>query len=364
VGPGRERAAAGGRSRHAAEEVVTMPADSSSVEGSSGAKTDLVLEGGGVKGLGLLGAVTSLAAHGYTFPRIAGTSAGAIVGALVAACMARGAEISRLEKLMEDLDYISFRDETPLDRLHGPGKVAELLLSRGIYKGDYLVTWLSKQLEDLGVETFGDLRISEADDPGSALPDHQRYRLVVMASDISTGQLVRLPWDYRHYGLEAESMRVVDAVRASMSIPFFFHPSELKTSDGNRVTLVDGGMLSNFPIESFDRDDGNPPRWPTFGVKLSARPQGYAEKQPTGNVLEFSVACLHTLLAAHDAYHLDDKHVTERTIFVDTSGVSATDFDIDRETQRRLFANGQQSAEQFLSTWPPPSFTAAGQWLD
>ncbi len=31
-------------------------------------------------------------------------------------------------------------------------------------------------------------------------------------------------------------------------------------------------MLSNFPIEVFDRTDGKPPRWPTFGIKLSARP--------------------------------------------------------------------------------------------
>lgn len=340
-----------------------MPADSSSVEGTSGAKADLVLEGGGVKGLGLLGAVTTLASHGYAFPRVAGTSAGAIVGALVAACMNRGADISRLGSVMDDIDYTRFQDKTPLDHLGPPGQATELLLSRGIFKGDYLVTWLATQLKDLGVETFGDLRISDADDPESALPDHQRYRLVVMASDISTGQLVRLPWDYRHYGLEADRMRVVDAVRASMSIPFFFHPSELKTSDGDRVTLVDGGMLSNFPIESFDRDDGNPPRWPTFGVKLSARPQGHAESQPTGNVLEFSIACLHTLLGAHDAYHLDDKHVTERTIFVDTSGVSATDFGIDRTTQQQLCANGQRSTEQFLSTWPPPTFTAAGQWL-
>jgi NTE family protein len=340
-----------------------MPADSSSVEGFSGAKADLVLEGGGVKGLGLLGAVTSLASHGYTFPRVAGTSAGAIVGALVAACMKSGTDIARLVSVMDDLDYESFQDKTPLDHLGPPGQATELLLSRGIFKGEYLVTWLSEQLEDLGVETFGDLRISEADDPESALPEDQRYRLVVMASDISKGQLVRLPWDYRRYGLEADDMRVVDAVRASMSIPFFFHPSELKTSDGSRVTLVDGGMLSNFPIESFDRNDGNPPRWPTFGVKLSARPQGHAPSYPTGNVLEFSVACLHTLLAAHDAYHLDDKHVTERTIFVDTSGVSATDFGIEETTQKLLFANGQRSAEQFLSTWPPPSFTAAGQWI-
>jgi NTE family protein len=48
-------------------------------------KADLVLAGGGVKGIGHAGAVAKLREAGYEFPRVAGTSAGAIVGAMVAA---------------------------------------------------------------------------------------------------------------------------------------------------------------------------------------------------------------------------------------------------------------------------------------
>ena len=50
---------------------------------------DLVLEGGGVKGIALVGAISVLEERGYGFRRVAGTSAGAIVGALVAAGHAR-----------------------------------------------------------------------------------------------------------------------------------------------------------------------------------------------------------------------------------------------------------------------------------
>ena len=46
---------------------------------------NLVLEGGGVKGIGLVGAISVLEEHGFSFVRVAGTSAGAIVGSLVAA---------------------------------------------------------------------------------------------------------------------------------------------------------------------------------------------------------------------------------------------------------------------------------------
>jgi NTE family protein len=334
------------------------------VELTEGPKADLVLEGGGVKGLGLLGAVLALAGHQYRFPRVAGTSAGAIVGALVAACTSTGKDLGTLVQVMQSVDYESFRDKTALDHLGLPGEAAELLLARGIYKGDFLVKWLSTELEKLGVKTFGDLRIPDAEDPSSALPPNKRYRLVVMASDISSGQLVRLPWDCEeHYGIDPDTLRVVDAVRASMSIPFFFQPAELRTGDHRKITLVDGGMLSNFPIECFDRTDATPPRWPTFGVKLSAKPAARQVPQTVDSSAELAVACLKTLLGAHDAYHLADDRTTLRTVFVDTLGVNATDFGISAATQQQLYQNGRVAAETFIGAWPPKGFSATGAWI-
>jgi NTE family protein len=46
---------------------------------------DLVLAGGGVKGLGTAGAVMDLLDAGWTFPRVAGTSVGALAAAFAAA---------------------------------------------------------------------------------------------------------------------------------------------------------------------------------------------------------------------------------------------------------------------------------------
>lgn len=99
---------------------------------------DLVLEGGGVKGIGLVGAIAELSRNGYQFQRIAGASAGAIVGALLAA----GMPLPRLIKLMETLDYTHFRDESLLSRFGTPGKAASLLFTKGMYTGDYLRNWL------------------------------------------------------------------------------------------------------------------------------------------------------------------------------------------------------------------------------
>ena len=63
---------------------------------------DLVLEGGGVKGIALVGAISVLEERGYQFRRVAGTSAGAIVGSLVAA----NAGAAELEEIMRGVEGI------------------------------------------------------------------------------------------------------------------------------------------------------------------------------------------------------------------------------------------------------------------
>ena len=314
-----------------------------------GKDADLVLEGGGVKGIGLVGAISVLEESDYRIHRIAGTSAGAIVGALIAADM----PVADLQKLMRDIDYGKFEDEGFLDHLGMVGKGLSILLEKGVYEGDYLRRWLDGLLEGLGKRTFGDLKLK---DPGSSLPPRKRYRLVVMASDVTRGELVRLPWDYPKYGLDPDEQLVADAVRASMSIPFFYEPVKLagRATHGKAATslLVDGGMLSNFPIEVFDRNDGKTPRWPTFGIKLSARPGALGTpKFKTDSTFDFAKAMIGTMTSFHDQMHIEDPGVLARTMFVDTLKVRATDFDIDEKTQDQLYKNGRGAAEQFLKTW-------------
>jgi NTE family protein len=304
---------------------------------------DLVLEGGGVKGIALVGAVSVLEERGYRFQRVAGTSAGAIVGSLVAA----GVRAEEMHRIMATLDYRRFRDASGLARFGLPGQLLSLATRSGIHQGDELRTWLGGILAERGVRTFADLR---GTDPGTSLPPDEDVRLVVMASDLSHGVLRRLPWDYGRYGMRADEVAVVDAIRASMSIPFFYRPIKLR----DRVLdedawLVDGGMLSNFPVGIFDRRDDQLPRWPTLGIKLSARPDALqgVRNRITGP-LTMTRALLDTMSGFHDRIHLDDPAVVARTIFVDTMRVRATDLDLDRATQQALFDRGRRAAERFL----------------
>ncbi|MGH3784768.1 MAG: patatin-like phospholipase family protein [Pseudonocardiaceae bacterium] len=77
---------------------------------------DLVLEGGGVKGIGLAGAVITLSQAGYVFPRVGGTSAGAIVAALIGAYQTADVPLPRLETDMRELDYTQFMDTNWAER--------------------------------------------------------------------------------------------------------------------------------------------------------------------------------------------------------------------------------------------------------
>ena len=307
---------------------------------------DLVLEGGGVKGIGHVGAVTALEEAGYTFSRVAGTSAGAIVASLIAARMTA----SKMQQELQTVDYTKFRDPTDLSKLNLLGEGLSVLFEKGIYRGDYFHQWIKQQLESQNVRTFGDLKVTT--DPGTSLTPAQSYRLVVMTADLSRGELVRLPWDYAKYGLDPDSQPVADAVRASMSIPFFFKPVTVKFTAGNTdCWLVDGGALSNFPIGIFDRTDGQTPRWPTFGIKLSALPNANQVAHPITDTRMFAEALLSTMMNAHDQMHLNDPCVVARTIFVDTGNVQATDFNIDPATQQMLYKSGFSSAQNFLSQW-------------
>jgi NTE family protein len=307
---------------------------------------DLVLEGGGVKGLGLVGAVTTLQAHGYAFRRVAGTSAGAVVGSLVAS----GMEPAVMLETMQGLDYTKFQDKNVLDHFGLPGEVISLLINQGIFKGEFLHHWLSAELEKLGVTTFKDLRLKE--DWAENLPAHERYKLVVIASDVSRGEMVRLPWDYHRYGLDPDKQLVADAVRASMSIPFFYVPKKL-----GRSRLVDGGLLSDFPVSIFDSPAES--RWPTFGVKLSAKPRFNKTIHPVHSTWALATSLFSTMQQAHDMMHLEDPSVIRRTMFVDSGTIKPTDFGITRAEQHQLYESGQRAATKFLASWSFADFKNA-----
>lgn len=313
---------------------------------------DLVLSGGGVKFIGLVGAVAGLMDAGYSTYRVSGVSAGSVVAAISAAA-AQGDRLTseQLKELALSVPLRRWRDAGPVPVF---GSAWGLMRDTAIYRGDYAHEWIRGELKNLGVSTFGDLALDDDE-----LPKERRYKVAITVADITAAQLVRLPWDYqRLYGLDPDDQPVADAVRASMAIPFFYPPVALTNTMGLTSHLVDGGVLSNFPIDSLDRTDGKPPRWPTFGVTVMPKlAEGVDEVFPALRSLRFlkQSALLQslftTMLVGHDQAQLSLPWVSARMIPVPSTDVSVLDFGISRVRLEELYERGYSAARTFLSAW-------------
>lgn len=312
--------------------------------GSPAAKSlqaDAVFEGGGVKGIGLVGAVSVAEDRGYQWVNLAGTSAGAMVAALLAA----GYTSADLKSILENQDFRDFFDSGPAGAVPVLGPLWNLAWDWGLFKGDALERWVRRLLRVKGVATFGDLVIDEFKDD-----DRYRYRLRVIAADLSRGKLLVLPQDIRDYGARPDDLAVARAVRMSAGIPFFFRPVRLtcrgRQGRGERNFVVDGGVLSNYPVWLFDTE-GEPP-WPTFGFKLVEPGEGRPNR--VSGPLSLLTALFSTMLEAHDARYIEDHHFA-RTIAIPTLGIRTTEFGLSVEQKQQLFQSGVRAAEKFFAAW-------------
>ncbi len=324
-------------------------------------KADLVFQGGGVLGIGLVGAYSVLNEQGFNPQNVAGTSAGSIVASLIVA----GYSGDQIRDIIFNQDFAEFTDPiTPFLGDSWPGIVGAVLSKHGVYKGERLKARMEELLSQSPnrIQTFDDVIV----DPNEPDPRY-RYRLHVIASDVTGRQILRLPIDAESkLGIKPGELRIADAVRMSLSIPIFFKPvRRIFPGDANREHIVvDGGMLSNFPISLFDQpaEDGPPP-WPTLGVKfMSGQPSdAIADDKlpPVKGLVSYGRALVETMSQFYDRMHLDT-HSLARTIGVDPAGISSTNFKLTADDKKRLFENGRAAATDFLDhQWTFESYLAA-----
>ncbi|WP_112433141.1 patatin-like phospholipase family protein [Thermogemmatispora tikiterensis] len=324
---------------------------------------DAVFEGGGMRALAHIGALAVAEERGYRWYRLAGTSAGAMIAALVAA----GYSAAELHAIMGAIDYRRFADEATDDHLH-LHQVSRLLFKLGLHAGTYLEHFVRELLLARGLRTFGDLRLPFET---VAASDPPAYRLTVIAADISRRRLLCLPQDLHSeragYGLDPDQLDIARAVRMSASIPFFYVPVILQRPDGGLSYIVDGGLVSDFPLFALAPVDGQQAR-PLLGFRLcendGAEDQdgGHGEDGqdlsrapallPPGNLIAFSQALLATMLSAHDRLVLEQRTrgaEAIRTISIPVGSIGATRFDLSRDEIEALYQQGRTAAERFFA---------------
>ncbi|MDO3676911.1 patatin-like phospholipase family protein [Paenibacillus ehimensis] len=304
-------------------------------------RINAVFEGGGVKGIALAGAVSAVEQLGHSFHQVAGTSSGAIVASLVAA----GYRADEMKEVIEATPFRAFLQRSRIFDTKLVGPMARLFIKKGLYSGEALEHWVHKLLLAKGIRTFGDLKPNQ---------------LRIIASDISSRKLLVLPDDIAHYGIDPRRFMIAKAVRMSTAIPYFFDPVIIRKSFEHRlpgekfidqfVYIVDGGLLSNFPLWIFDSTEAPPidQMIPTIGFQMVGR--GTGQPNAIHGPVSMMRALFSTMLEAHDDRYIQESN-RFRTVKIPTLGVSITDFDISTEQSLKLFESGQRATHAFFAHW-------------
>ena len=326
---------------------------------------NLVFEGGGVKGIAYVGALEVLQEEGIlqNVKRVAGTSAGAMMAVLVGLRYTA----DEVKEILWDLNFKKFMDSS-----FGIVRDTKRLLEEfGWYKGDYfrnLMADLIKRKTGNGEITF------------NQLADMNKFRKIyLVGANLSTGTSETFC-----HGDDYGGMKIADAARISMSIPLFF--ASVKEKGQENQFYVDGGLLDNYSIKTFDREifvddkirnirrtdyydkinkkkslkpqlEGNQYIYnkETLGFRLDAKEDisMYLNHKPTirnkiTSFFTYSKALVTTLIDFQDNVHLHSDD-WQRTIYIDTLGVRAIDFDISDIKKQKLVDSGRKYTEEYLN---------------
>lgn len=316
-------------------------------------KADAVFEGGGVKGMGLVGALSVFEERGFQWQNLAGTSAGSIVATLVAV----GYNAAELKKIMtERIDFAELKDAAGIGKLGRIGPWLSLLFTQGMYQGDYFLELMRELIrEKRGSKpfTFRDLVEPKLPSESQELWERKyKYKLRVIASDISNNSMLALPQDIKTLGMEPDDLEVAMAVRMSVSFPYFFKPVKFKEVGAAQREhwIVDGGMLSNFPVWLFDSPPGETPSWPTIGFLLAEPQSASGSYRKISSLRSMTKAMVQTMSSFYDRKAMEESDKT-RVVDIPTGVYSTLDFGLDDAGKTWLYESGRQAARGFLDAF-------------
>lgn len=354
---------------------------------------NLVQEGGGVHGMALVGFTYVLEEMKIRFLSLGGTSAGSI-NTLLMADTGHPSEPKSL-KIIEKIANKNFMDfvdggadarglvkslssgMSPQMVFNALLNTTELVRDLGINPGDEFRRWLSELLLH---KSWGELKsnIQCLDKELILMDNHgnERRRLTaeelgikiaIVAADITTQTKVVFPAMANLYYENPMEQNPADFVRASMSIPFFFEPVRvnLRWADNSdekirskwvehanyrgelpeEVLFVDGGVMSNFPIDLFHKEDQIPNR-PTIGVKLGADRK---TSRPTTGLTSFVSNIFDGVRNLRDhEFLIKNPEYSELIEHINVDDFNWLDFAISDEDKLRLFERGARAAADFL----------------
>ena len=367
-------------------------------------KYDLVFEGGGAKGMVFVGALEEFFNRGHSAGRLLGTSAGAITAVLLAAGYSPANMLKALNEKENgrsvfqgfmgdpesftkaeikksatrevftniDLKFVPGFLEGPMDDALA-GWLADNPRSRhfvafvergGWFSAARFISWLQAKL-DTDPET--ELKRSYSQMTLKQFFEATQVEFSVVAADTTDGRVLVLN------RRTASDCPVVWAVRMSMSIPLVWDEVVWKEGWGTYLgrpmaghVIVDGGMLSNFPIELFISDEapvtklmGPKQDNPVLGLLID---ESLAVPARKGILVDINIKpgelktvqrikrLVDTMTGAHDKMVIEEyEHLVVR---LPANGYGTTEFDMSDERRNVLVAAGRNAMRLYLDTHP------------
>jgi NTE family protein len=310
---------------------------------------NLVLEGGGMKGLAYSGAFEVLDSMGIinNINQVAGTSSGAMNGMLISIGYT-GKELTHLnlEKNFGKYSQVGIPILSGLIRFYR---------KYGYYKTDRFMVDLAQAMKYKGVSpdiTFMELHTLRSSNP--KLKD-----LYITGANLTDQKLE--VFGHKTY----PNMKIIDAVKISISIPLYYEaifmqPNgeiiDKKNADQNTKVMTDGGVIANYPFHVFDSlvylNNGKNSYYlcnkKTLGLKLeSDSSQKSMAKHVITNQKDFINAFSHLSSETLNRQKLGSQQL-EQTIFINTKGFNPKIKRLSEKKKREIIQCGYQSTFNFF----------------
>lgn len=356
---------------------------------------NLVLQGGGTLGIAHVGAIHGLELAGARFAGVAGTSAGAIAALLICSLRkswdkAVGEELLDILSSMPAQDFIDgsylvrrlikdlLSENVPdLLELAIPATAGyqALTLRQGLNPGLAFEEWLARTLRNrCEIQSLNDLELHVENGRPQHLRHMKKDALRMIATALPYGHKFEFPRDRDVLTWDGAVTSPALFARASMSIPLFFEPLEAQLSENwqNQITrfaralpeelsmqmkaekgvyFVDGGVLSNFPIDTFRSDVGFN-ELPTLGLSMYSTDlladEG-SKRTGIGGLINMAALIFDAARLRRDRDAANNRQPNEFVHYIDTGPHNWLNFSLSDDDITDLFYRGLNAAKIFLN---------------
>jgi NTE family protein len=288
---------------------------------------NLAIKGGGIKGVAYVGALEELdkANLFQSIKRVSGTSAGALMASMI--CV--GYTVTQIKALMMSIEFKMFESGW------NPFKI---FTRYGVHHGQYILDFAQKVVSNSPLGLTTNATFEDLQNKGGK-------ELFVFSCNTSMRNII----EFSFY--TTPKVIIAEAIRASMSIPYYFKAWKFSNNLPDEHLYVDGGIAYNYPLSFYDDNRFNTFEHVNFnsiGLFLHSKETRKPVRLKYNKLFYFSKELFEALLSAQDFIILKDREQMQRSILIDDLGFSATDFKMSKENLERLMQSGRDATIAYL----------------